>query len=92
MKKSACFLLALLIITALLSSCTASFPTKETVVTLTEEEAAELLKDKTEKEIHDHWGAPDDSLSGFYGDIYESDGKRIVVYYDGDSKVTDVRF
>ena len=90
MKKSALFVFAFVIIAVLLSSCAASFPTKAKAVTLTNEKAAVLLKDKTEKELRDHWGKPDDMLSGFYGDIYEYNGKSIVIYYDADSKVTDV--
>lgn len=57
---------------------------------MTREEATELLKNKTEEEIHDNWGEPDDILSGFYGDIYLYNGKSIVIYYDNDSNVTDV--
>ena len=90
MKKSALIVLALVIVTVLLSSCTASFPTKERVVTLTSEEATKILRNKTAKEIYDSWGEPDSILSGFYGDIYICDGKSIVIYYDADSKVTDV--
>ena len=90
MKKSTSIILALVIITVLLSSCMASFPTKERIASGTGEEATKLLKNKTAKEISDHWGEPDDTLSGFYGDIYIYNGKRIVIYYDADSKVTDV--
>ena len=90
MKKKASIVLTLVIITLLLSSCKASFPTKERIAAKTEEEATNLLKNKTAKEICDHWGEPDDTLSGFYGDIYLYNGKRIVIYYDADSKVTDV--
>ena len=89
MKKSASIVLALVMITVLLSSCTAAFPTKERVAAQTSEEATKLLKNKTAKEIRDHWGEPDDTLSGFYGDIYICNGKSIVIYYDADSKVTD---
>lgn len=90
MKKSALFLFTLLIVTILLSSCTASFPSKKDVALLTREEATVLLKDKTKEEIHDNWGEPDGTLSGFYGDIYVCNGKSVVIYYDADSKVTDV--
>ena len=90
MEKGTLFVFAFVIIAVLLSSCAASFPTKAKAVTLTSEKAAELLKNKTEKEIHDNWGQPDGMLSGFYGDIYEYNGKSIVIYYDADSKVTDV--
>ena len=90
MKKSVLLLSILMIITIILSSCTASFPSKENVAVLTREEATELLKNKTEKEIHDNWGEPDDILSGFYGDIYLYNDKSIVIYYDNDSNVTDV--
>lgn len=91
MKKSALFVLALLIIAVLLSSCAASFPSKEKAVSLTADgEAAEFLKDKTEKDIHDNRGAPDEMFSGFYGDIYFYNNKCIGIYYDSDSRVTEV--
>ena len=90
MKKCVSIVLALVIMTVLLSSCMASFPTKERVAAQTREEATELLKNKTAKEIYDNWGEPDGTLSGFYGDIYICNDKNIVIYYDADSKVTDV--
>ena len=90
MKKSATLVLALVIITILFSSCTASFPTKEQVSTQTSEKATELLKNKTAKEIYNNWGEPDGTLSGFYGDIYVFNGKSIVIYYDADSRATGV--
>ena len=90
MKTKTIVLLVFAIITVLLSSCTVSFPTKAKVVTLSSEEAARILKDKTNKEINNNWGQPDDILSGFYGDIYEYNDKCIVIYYDADGRVTDV--
>ena len=54
------------------------------------EEAAKALKGRTEQELRNNWGLPDGMLSGFYGDIYEYNGKTIVIYYDADSSVTDV--
>ncbi len=91
MKKGAIVLLVLLMIAVILSSCAASFPKKESIVTLSSEEATKALKDRTEKEINDHWGKPDGMLSGFYGDIYDYNEKHIVIYYDPVSKaVTDV--
>lgn len=83
--------LALLLIGITLASCTGSFPTKEKVASLTDEEATGLLKGKTEQEIHKEWGTPDGMFSGFYGDIYTCNDKNIGIYYDADSKVTDVR-
>ena len=79
-----------MIIAVLLSSCAASFPSKEKAVSLTGVNAAELLKDKTEKDIHDNRGAPDEMFSGFYGDIYFYNNKCIGIYYDSDSRVTEV--
>jgi hypothetical protein len=75
----------------MLSSCTASLPKKENIVTLTNEQAANALKGKTEKEINENWGEPDRQLSGFYGDIYDYNDRQIVIYYNDDSIVTDVR-
>ena len=90
MKKGAMILLVLWMIIGILSSCAGSFPKKESIATRSSEEATKVLKDKTEKEINENWGNPDGMLSGFYGDIYEYNDKRIVIYYDTDSKVTDV--
>ena len=90
MKKSALIVLALVIVTVLFSSCTASFPTKEQIVTLTSEEATKILRNKTAKEIHDSWGEPDRTFFSFYGDTYMCNVKSIVIYYDADDIVTDV--
>ena len=90
MKKSALIVLALVIVTVLLTSCTASFPTKERVAVQTSEEATKLLKNKTAKEIRNNWGEPERTFFSFYGDKYVCNGKSIVIYYDADDKVTDV--
>ena len=88
MKKIVSALVLLMIV--ILSSCAGSFPEKSSIVMLSSKDATEVLKNKTEKEINNDWGKPDGMLSGFYGDIYEYDDKLIVIYYDADSKVTDV--
>ena len=90
MKKALIVLLVLWIIAGIPSSCAASFPKKENVAALSSEEATNVLKGKTEKEIHDHWGEPDSMLSGFYGDIYVYNDKLIVIFYDDGEVVTDV--
>lgn len=90
MRKRAEVLLTLLMAVVMLSSCTTSFPKKESVAVLSNEEAAKVLKDKTRKDIIDRWGNPDGELSGIYGDIYEYNSKLIVIYYDSDSIVTNV--
>ena len=90
MKRKVISLLVLLTLAVILSSCAGVLPKKEKIAALSAEEAAKALKDKTEKEIRDNWGEPDGMLSGFYGDIYEYSGKIIVIYYDADSRVTDV--
>ena len=90
MKKKTSVLIALVMVVIILSSCAASFPKKEIIAALSGEKAADALKDRTKKEINDNWGKPDGILSGFYGDIYEYNSKQIVIYYDGDSSVTDV--
>ncbi|MBQ7624158.1 MAG: hypothetical protein IJS65_02645 [Clostridia bacterium] len=90
MKNKAIVLLVFLMIVVILSSCAASFPKKESIVTLSSEQATKVLKDKTEKEINDNWGKPDGMLSGFYGNIYDYNDKSIVIYYDTDSIVTNV--
>ena len=70
----------------LLASCASSFPEKEKVAAMTGEEATELLTDKTQEEVREHWGEPDSFFSGFYGDIYRVDDKCIGLYYDYDTK------
>lgn len=91
MKKAASIVLVAVMIAVLLSSCAASLPAKEKVAAMTSEKATRILKDRTEKEIHDAWGDPDGVFSGFYGDIYDHNGKRVGIYYDGEGRVTDVR-
>lgn len=87
MKRTVLIILALL----LLSACSSSFPSKKQISALTNEEAEKLLTGKTAQEIKKNWGEPDSMLSGFYGDIYVYEEKLIVIYYDGDSKVINVR-
>ena len=89
MWKRAAACLVLVMIVMMLFSC-AAFPEKESIAKLSGEEATAALKGRTEKEMADHWGEPDDTLSGFYGDIYMCDDRQIVIYYDAGSKVTDV--
>ena len=83
-------MLALVMAAAVLASCAAAFPKKESVAAMSGEEATKALKGRTAKEITENWGEPDDMPSGFYGDIYIYGGRSIVIYYDADSKVTDV--
>ena len=90
MKKRAIVLLVLLMIVVILSSCAEPFPKKESIVTLSSEKATKVLKGKTDEDIKDNWGKPDGILSGLYGDVYKYNDKLIVIYYDSDSKVTDV--
>lgn len=37
------------------------------------------------------WQEPDQSLFGFYGDIWSTDEGDLIVYYDEDSKIRDLR-
>ena len=90
MKYKATLLLVILMLTVILSSCIFAFPQIERIAALSAEEATKALKGITETEIRENWGEPDGMLSGFYGDIYECNGKSIVIYYDADSTVTDV--
>ena len=90
MKKRIAVLLISAMLVVTLSSCATSFPKKESIVMLSQKEATEILKGKTQKEVINNWGDPDAVLSGFYGDIYVYNDKQIVIYYDGDSKVADV--
>ena len=89
MKKSAIFVIALVMIFVFLSSCAASIPSKESVAAMISEEATKHLKEKTIEEIHHKWGEPDSMLSGFYGDIYIYNDKIIVIYYDNHSRVSE---
>lgn len=79
-------LTAVILTISLLASCAASFPEKEKVAAMTDEEATELLLDKTQEEVREHWGEPDSFFSGFYGDIYRAGDKCIGLYYDYDTK------
>ena len=90
MKNRILALFVLMMTVVVLSSCTAVFPKKENIVTLSGEEATKILKGKTEKEIIDNWGEPDGTLSGFYGDIFVCNDKSIVVYFNAEGKVSDV--
>ena len=83
MKNKAFIIVSLLIVAIMLSACKATFPSKEEIIAMTGEEATNLLKDKTAKDIHDNWGEPHSFFSGLYGDIYVYDNKCIGVYYDG---------
>ena len=58
---------------------------------MTNEEATEALAGKTEQEIRDKWGEPQSLLSGLWGDIYVYDENEIVIYYDTNGTVSDVR-
>ena len=87
MKRTVLVILTLL----LLSACSSSFPSKKQISAMTNEDAEKLLARKTAQDIKDNWGEPDSMLSGFYGDIYVYEGRQIVIYYDGNSKVSNVR-
>ena len=58
MKNKAFIIVSLLIVAIMLSACKATFPSKEEIIAMTGEEATNLLKDKTAKDIHDNWGEP----------------------------------
>ena len=69
-----------------------SFPSKEEVSSATNEQAKNLLWNKTQKEMHDNWGEPDSFFSGVYGDIYVYNTRFIGIFYDYDSKrIIDVK-
>lgn len=58
----------------------------------TENDCLEELSGRHEKEMAAAWGEPDGMLSGFWGDIwYLSDDKQIIVYYDKDGAVENIR-
>ncbi|MDE7289591.1 MAG: hypothetical protein K2N71_08860 [Oscillospiraceae bacterium] len=43
------------------------------------------------EELHEHWGTPDEMLSGLWGDIWDiGNNKQIVVYYNSDGYVENV--
>ena len=77
-------------------------PTQEEIIaTLTEqgeEEAKKLLLGYSRQEIIDAWGTPDGMLSGFWGEIWETDNAiHITLYYGNatygqDGEVTSVLF
>ena len=87
MNRKSLTLLTIVAVTILLAaSCASSFPEKEKVAAMTGEEATELLLDKTQEEIREHWGDPDSFFSGFYGDIYRVGDRCVGLYYDYDTK------
>ncbi len=60
----------------------------------TEADILEELDGQCQDSLTEAWGEPDGMLSGFWGDMWyfgEGDGRRIVVYYDGDGLVEHVR-
>ena len=80
-KKVLLIIVYLFVMVIMLSSCKASFPSKEEIAGITSEEATKRLENKTAKEIQDNWGEPDGFFSGLYGDIYTYEDKYIGVYY-----------
>ena len=86
-KKHLAKSILLLSLTAILiSSCAGTFPAKEKVAAMSDEDATKLLLNKTQQEVQKHWGEPDSFFSGFYGDIYTVGDKCIGVYYHADSR------
>ncbi len=58
----------------------------------TEQDFLEELSGRHEKELVAAWGKPDGMLSGFWGDVwYLDDHKEIIVYYDRDGAVENIR-
>lgn len=60
----------------------------------TEEQVLEKLAGKSWEDMEKAWGEPDGMLSGFWGNVWhfgEGDGWMVVVYYDRDGLVQDVR-
>ena len=74
----------------LLSACS-SLPSKKQISLLSDQEAERRLVGISQQQIKESWGEPDSSLSGFYGDISNCEDKNIIIYYDQDSKVNNVR-
>ena len=72
-------------------------PTQEEVIAAVTEkgeaEAGKLLLGYTCQEVSAAWGTPDGTLSGFWGEIWETDNAiSITLYFDQDGKVTNVLF
>ncbi len=74
----------------LLSACS-SLPSKKQISLLSDQKAERRLVGISQQQIMESWGEPDSSLSGFYGDICICEDKNIIIYYDQDSKVSNVR-
>jgi hypothetical protein len=72
-------------------------PTQEEVIScLTEkgeQEAEKLLLGYTYEEVSAAWGIPDDTLSGFWGELWKTDNAiSIILYFAQDGKVTNAAF
>lgn len=49
-------------------------------------------RDFYREELHEHWGEPDGTLSGFWGDFWNiGNNKQIIVYYNSDGCVENVK-
>ena len=89
----ACFLLSLGLLC--LAGCSADgvLGLRE-LETLSEEDVLEALDGRPRDDIVEAWGEPDGMLSGFWGDTWhfgEGDGRIVVVYYDRDGLVENVK-
>jgi len=98
-KKQLIILLLCLILAAfaLWQGGQGNVPSQEEVIScLTEkgeDEAKKLLLGYSHEEIGTAWGSPDDTLSGFWGEIWKTDNAiSITVYFDQDGCVTNVLF
>lgn len=67
-------------------------PTLEQGKQLSSEELTEALKGLTPDEMRARWGEPDGTLSGMWGEIWDTDdGNWIIVYYDAEGHVEFVK-
>lgn len=87
-------IIAAIILSFILTGCSKAenIPSPESLMSNGDQYAAEQLSGYTDKQLAKAWGTPDGSLSGFYGDIWNTsdDGDHLVVYYNGNSKVMAV--
>jgi len=104
MKRWICLCFALLMLLSL-AACTSGVetlyteetiggdqPTLEQGKQLSSEELTEVLKGLTPDEMRARWGEPDGTLSGMWGEIWDTDdGNWIIVYYDAEGHVEYVK-
>lgn len=96
MKKYIGVLLSLICVVAL-TACGKNLdniPSFSVIQEQGDEWATEKLTGYTKDNLQEIWGEPDGMLSGMFGEVWqvEDDFDQVVVYYDENAEVIDVRY